>query len=136
MNIGTAARKSDLPAKTIRYYEDIGLILPQRAQNGYRNYSQPDLHKLRFIQRSRSLGFSIEECRQLLALYEDSTRASRDVKKLAIAKLAAINRKLDELRSMKKTLTELVDKCLGSDRPDCPILDDIAGLAAANTNRS
>ena len=127
MNIGTAARQSELPAKTIRYYEEIGLVAPDRAQNGYRDYGDADIHKLRFIQRSRSLGFSIEECRQLMALYNDRTRASRDVKAIAKAKLVDIDRKLDELQSMKRTLSDLVDKCQGTDRPDCPILDDIAG---------
>ena len=127
MNIGTAARQSELPAKTIRYYEEIGLVAPDRAQNGYRDYGDADIHKLRFIQRSRSLGFSIEECRQLMALYNDRTRASRDVKAIAKAKLVDIDRKLDELQSMKRTLSNLVDKCRGTDRPDCPILDDISG---------
>ncbi len=127
MNIGTAARQSELPAKTIRYYEEIGLVAPDRAENGYRDYGDADIHKLRFIQRSRSLGFSIEECRQLIALYNDRTRASRDVKAIAKAKLVDIDRKLDELQSMNRTLSKLVDKCQGTDRPDCPILDDIAG---------
>ena len=127
MNIGTAARQSELPAKTIRYYEEIGLVAPDRAENGYRDYGDADIHKLRFIQRSRSLGFSIEECRQLMALYNDRTRASRDVKAIAKAKLVDIDRKLDELQSMKRTLSNLVDKCRGTDRPDCPILDDISG---------
>ncbi len=80
MNIGTAARQSELPAKTIRYYEEIGLVSPDRAHNGYRDYGDGDIHKLRFIQRARSLGFSIDECRQLMALYDDKSRASRDVK--------------------------------------------------------
>jgi len=127
MNIGTAARQSELPAKTIRYYEEIGLVAPDRAQNGYRDYGDADIHKLRFIQRSRSLGFSIEECRQLMALYNDRTRASRDVKALAMTKLADLDRKLVELESMKRTLSNLINKCQGTDRPDCPILDDIAG---------
>ena len=127
MNIGTAARQSELPAKTIRYYEEIGLVAPDRAENGYRDYGDADIHKLRFIQRSRSLGFSIEECRQLMALYNDRTRASRDVKALAMTKLADLDRKLVELESMKRTLSNLVNKCQGTDRPDCPILDDISG---------
>ena len=129
MNIGMAAKRSDLPTKTIRYYEDIGLIAPDRAENGYRDYQPADIHKLRFIQRARSLGFSIDECRQLMALYEDKTRASRDVKALASTKLADVDRKIDELQSMRRTLADLIYKCHGSDRPDCPILDDIAGTA-------
>jgi len=135
MNIGTAARQSELPAKTIRYYEEIGLVAPDRAQNGYRDYGDADIHKLRFIQRSRSLGFSIEECRQLMALYNDRSRASRDVKALAKAKLADLDRKLVELESMKRTLSNLVDKCQGTDRPDCPILDDIAGTSKIPNKR-
>ncbi len=133
MNIGAAARQSELPAKTIRYYEEIGLVAPDRAENGYRDYGDTDIYKLRFIQRSRSLGFSIDECRQLLALYEDSSRASRDVKALALAKLADIDRKLDELNSMKRTLSNLADKCQGGDRPDCPILEDIAGSGGSKS---
>jgi Cu(I)-responsive transcriptional regulator len=127
MNIGAAARQSELPAKTIRYYEEIGLVAPDRAGNGYRDYGSDDIHKLRFIQRARSLGFSIDECRQLMALYEDRSRASRDVKALALAKLADIDRKLEELQSMRHTLHDLATKCQGSDRPDCPILNDLAG---------
>ncbi len=128
MNIGTAARQSELPAKTIRYYEEIGLVSPDRADNGYRDYGDGDIHKLRFIQRARSLGFSIDECRQLMALYDDKSRASRDVKALASAKLLDIDHKIEGLLAMKRTLSDLVHKCQGSDRPDCPILDDIAGL--------
>ncbi len=127
MNIGAAARQSDLPPKTIRYYEEIGLVSPERAFNGYRDYGDGDIHKLRFIQRARSLGFSIEECRQLMALYNDRTRASRDVKSLANAKLNDIDRKIAELQSMRRTLHDLAEKCHGTDRPDCPILDDISG---------
>ncbi len=130
MNISFAAEQSALPAKTIRYYEDIGLVAPDRARNGYRDYREADIHKLRFIQRSRSLGFSIEECRQLLALYEDNSRASRDVKALAKTKLQDIETKLEQLQSMKRTLTTLVEKCHGTDRPDCPILEDIAGFGS------
>ena len=80
MNVGTAARRSGLPAKTIRYYEDIGLISPARAGNGYRDYSSDDVHRLAFLRRARGLGFSIEDCRQLMALYRDKSRASHDVR--------------------------------------------------------
>ena len=93
MNIGDAAKQSGLPAKTIRYYEDIGLVAPGRAGNGYRDFSGTDLHKLAFVQRARSLGFSIEECRALLSLYDDRDRASADVKDLAKAHLAQIEEK-------------------------------------------
>ena len=91
MNIGEASEKTGLPAKTIRYYEEIGLIMPSRAGNGYRDYSASDVHKLAFLHRSRDLGFSVEECRQLLALYEDKERASSDVKALALDKIREID---------------------------------------------
>ncbi|WP_150525320.1 Cu(I)-responsive transcriptional regulator [Roseibium sediminis] len=127
MNIGSAAKMSGLPAKTIRYYEDIELIQPARAGNGYRDYSQTDVHRLRFLQRSRSLGFSIEECRSLLSLYEDKNRASADVKELALAKIEEVDRKIRELKSLKSTLSALASNCHGDERPDCPIMDDLAG---------
>ena len=126
MNIGTASDHSGLPPKTIRYYEDIGLIKADRAPNGYRDYSANDLHKLAFLHRARGLGFSIEECRQLLALYEDKSRASADVKHLAMQKVAEIDRKMRELKELRKTLGHLVEHCHGDDRPDCPILDSLA----------
>jgi len=127
MNIGTASDKSGLPPKTIRYYEDIGLLKPGRAENGYRDYSMSDVHKLRFLQRSRGLGFSVEECRQLLALYEDKERASADVKAIAQSKLGEIERKILELRELQQTLQHLVAHCHGDQRPDCPILETISG---------
>jgi Cu(I)-responsive transcriptional regulator len=127
MNIGTAADKSGLPPKTIRYYEDIGLLSPARAENGYRDYSAADVHRLKFVQRARSLGFSVEECRQLLSLYGNSQRASAEVKTIAGAKLAEIDRKIAELRELRSTLGHLVDVCHGDHRPDCPILDGLSG---------
>jgi len=127
MNIGQASDLSNLPAKTIRYYEDINLINPARADNGYRDYSDNDVHVLKFLQRSRSLGFSIEECRLLLSLYQDDQRASGDVKALALEKIDEINLKIKELQSLKKTLSSLAKNCQGNDRPDCPIIDDLAG---------
>jgi len=127
MNIGRAAALSGLPAKTIRYYEDIGLVRPARRSNGYRDYDDSDIHKLGFLQRSRSLGFSIEECRQLLSLYEDKNRASADVKNLALARIEDIDAKIAELEGLRRILTRLVGSCHGDDRPDCPILDDLAG---------
>ena len=129
MNIGDASSKSRLPAKTIRYYEDIGLLKPERADNGYRDYSMSDVHKLRFLQRSRGLGFSVEECRQLLALYEDKDRASSDVKSMAQSKLQEIDPKITELRELQHTLQHLVAHCHGDQRPDCPILENMSGLA-------
>lgn len=126
MNIGTASSHSGLPPKTIRYYEEIGLITADRAPNGYRDYSQTHLHKLAFLHRARGLGFSIEECRQLLALYEDKSRASADVKRLAALKVAEIDRKMGELTELRATLGHLIDHCQGDHRPDCPILDSLA----------
>jgi MerR family copper efflux transcriptional regulator len=127
MNIGDVAARSGLPAKTIRYYEDIDLIRPGRGANGYRDFGEADLHKLAFLGRARSLGFTIEECRGLLALYEDRERASADVKRLAAGHLAQVERKIDELRAMRDTLAELVERCQGDGRPECPILEDLAG---------
>lgn len=126
MKIGQAAERAGLPVKTIRYYEEIGLVTPPRHDNGYRQYTKPDLHKLAFIQRARGLGFSIVECRALLSLYEDKGRASAKVKKLALDRIADIDRKLEELHSLRNTLGRLADSCHGDDRPDCPILDDLA----------
>ena len=126
MNIGQAAEQSGLPAKTIRYYEEIELVRPGRADNGYRDYSEDDLHRLCFLQRSRSLGFSIEECRLLLSLYDDNQRASADVKDIAKKKIKLIEQKIDELNTLKSTLSKLIKSCHGDERPDCPILDDLA----------
>ena len=127
MNIGEVSRASGLPAKTIRYYEDIDLVRPARGANGYRDFSEQDTHKLAFLGRSRSLGFTIEDCRKLLCLYEDRDRASADVKALASEHLERITRKIEELQALKSTIETLVACCHGDDRPDCPILDDLAG---------
>lgn len=127
MNIGEASERSGLPAKTIRYYEDIALVAPDRADNGYRDYSLSDVHRLRFLSRARNLGFSIDECRLLLSLYTDRNRASADVKAMAEQRLAEIDAKIRALQSLKAALQPLVDCCHGDDRPDCPILDDLAG---------
>jgi Cu(I)-responsive transcriptional regulator len=126
MNIGEVANRAGLPAKTIRYYEDIALIQPDRGENGYRDFSENDLHKLRFLGQARSLGFSIEDCRDLLALYEDKDRASADVKRIAKGHLTKIDTKIAELQGMRDTLAHLVTACAGDDRPNCPILADLA----------
>ncbi|MBR9899946.1 MAG: Cu(I)-responsive transcriptional regulator [Rhodospirillales bacterium] len=126
MNISDAAADSGLPAKTIRYYEDIGLVSPGRLANGYRDYDEHDLHKLRFLQRARGLGFSVEDCRVLLSLCEDRNRASADVKKIAKTHLIEIERKIAELQSLRDTLSDLVQSCHGDDRPNCPIINDLA----------
>lgn len=126
MNIKEVAARSGLPAKTIRYYEEIGLIRPLRGANGYRAFRESDLHKLVFLGRARGLGFTIEECRRLLALYEDRARASADVKALAEAHLEDMEKKIVELRAMQATLRDLVSSCAGDHRPDCPILTGLA----------
>ncbi|MEE4283040.1 MAG: Cu(I)-responsive transcriptional regulator [Pseudomonadales bacterium] len=134
MNIGQASDATGLPAKTIRYYEDIKLVKPRRATNGYRDYQDADIHRLAFVQRSRSLGFTIEECRLLLSLYDDKARASSDVKALATEKIKEIDRKVKELKSLRSTLKQLADHCHGDGRPDCPIINDIAGLPEVLTS--
>ena len=126
MNIKDAALRSGLPAKTIRYYEDVGLIRPLRGANGYRHFRESDVMKLGFLGRARALGFTIEDCRLLLSLYEDKTRASADVKVIARRHLDEIDAKIAQLQSMRATLSHLVACCHGDDRPDCPILADLA----------
>ncbi|RLK00656.1 Cu(I)-responsive transcriptional regulator [Ruegeria conchae] len=127
MNIGEVSTHTGLPVKTIRYYEDINLIKPLRDNNGYRRFRDQDIHKLNFLGRARTLGFTIEDCRTLLALYEDETRASSDVKRVARDHLAQIDAKIADLKGMRQTLSHLVDACAGDDRPDCPILKDLGG---------
>ncbi len=126
MNIGDVATRAGLPPKTIRYYEDIGLVTPHRGSNGYRAFTERDVHKLAFLARARALGFTIEDCRALLALYEDESRASAEVKHIAEEHLAQIDEKLAQLQQMRDTLEHLVQACHGDDRPDCPILTDLA----------
>lgn len=126
MNIAEVSAATGLPAKTIRYYEDIGLITPARQENGYRVFRETDQHKLAFLARARSLGFGIDACRDLLALYTDQDRASADVKAIAQTHLGEIDTKIDALQAMRSTLAELVDACAGDNRPDCPILKDLA----------
>ncbi|MFW8636996.1 Cu(I)-responsive transcriptional regulator [Cribrihabitans pelagius] len=125
MNIGDVSKHSGLPAKTIRYYEDIGFIQPRRGANGYRAFDEKELHRLLFIGRARSLGFTIEDCRHLLALYDDKTRASADVKRVAEQTLEEIDAKIAGLKEMRATLASLVQKCAGDERPDCPILEKL-----------
>ena len=127
MNIGRAAELTNLPAKTIRFYEEIELVKPSRASNGYRDYSDEDIHRLKFLQRARSLGFSIDECRTLFSLYEDEDRASADVKAIALTKIEAVDDKIRELQSLRDTLSHLAETCNGDNRPDCPIIRDLAG---------
>ena len=126
MNIGAAAERSGLPAKTIRYYEDIGLVVPERRANRYRSYSDEDVHRLVFLRNARHLGFAIDECRLLLSLYDDEHRASSDVKAIALQKMSEIDAKIEALTAMRATLGHLAEHCHGDGRPECPILEDLA----------
>ena len=128
MNINQAATQSGISAKTLRYYEDIGLITPGRRDNGYRDFSSDDVLQLRFLRRARDLGFPIEDCRSLLALWHDRSRASSDVKRIALGHLHEVERKLAELSELRDTLARLVHACHGDDSPECPILRDLAGV--------
>ena len=128
MTIGQAAKSSAVSAKMIRHYESIGLLpKAQRTQSGYRLYDDNDVHTLRFIQRARSLGFPLETIRTLLALWRNRRRSSALVKDLAERHIADLERKIAEMQSMVRTLKHLSHHCHGDDRPDCPILDDLAG---------
>ncbi len=129
MNIGDVSERSGVPAKTIRYYEDIGFIKPRRSSNGYREFDENELHKLVFIGRARSLGFTIENCRTLLALYDDKSRASADVKDVAKRNLVEIDAKIADLQSMRATLSHLIEECSGDHRPDCPILENLSQMS-------
>ena len=127
MNIGQAAKISGLTVKTVRYYDNIGLVKAyQNSDNQYRVYSKDDIATLQFIGRARRFGFSIEECRELLSLYQDKNRPSREVKELTLEKLSKIDNKLDELKNLRNQLYYLSQSCSGDDRPDCPILDALA----------
>lgn len=126
MNIGQAAASTGVTAKMIRHYESIGLLpAAGRTEAGYRQYSERDLHVLRFIRHSRDLGFSLEQIRELLGLWQNRRRSSRQVRALAEAHIAEIDRKLAELQGIRATLAHLVHCCHGDDRPDCPIIDSL-----------
>ena len=128
MNIGQAARASGITAQMIRHYESVGLLPPaMRSDTGYRQYGEREVHVLRFIRRARDLGFSIKDISGLLSLWHDRQRPSRQVKALAQAHMQQLQRKIDELQSMRQTLEKLVQCCQGDERPDCPILQDLAG---------
>jgi Cu(I)-responsive transcriptional regulator len=127
MKIGDAASAAGLTVKTVRYYANIGLVTPQiSAGTGYRNYLERDVAKLKFVGTARRFNFSIEECRELLGLYEDKNRPSREVKKIALNKLDDIDTRLIELQELKQELEALVNACDGDDRPNCPIIDGLA----------
>lgn len=126
MNIGEASKASKVSAKMIRYYEQIGLIPPAaRTESGYRNYAQTDVHRLRFIGHARDLGFSVAKIGDLLNLWNDQSRQSADVKRLAEAHIAELDRRIDNMRQLSDTLKTLVSHCAGDERPDCPILNSL-----------
>lgn len=128
MNIGQASKRTGVSQRMIRHYEAIGLIpKAARRESGYRDYDERDVHTLRFIRRARDLGFPIEEIRTLLALWQDRARASADVKSLALARAAELERKIRELEEMRSSLLDLARTCHGDERPDCPILGGLEG---------
>lgn len=128
MNIGEAANATGVTAKMIRYYESIGLIKPSvRSEAGYRKYGNNDLHTLRFVRQARKLGFSLDQIKELLSLWQDSKRASKDVKAIALAHVAELDKRIQEMTEMRDTIRHLAKHCAGDHRPDCPIL---VGLAA------
>jgi MerR family transcriptional regulator, copper efflux regulator len=127
MNIGAAAAASGVNAKMIRHYEAIGLLRPaERGPNDYRDYGEREVHELRFIRRARRLGFSTGEIGALLALWRDRERPSREVRRIAEAHVGELEARVAEMQAMAKTLRQLMHRCHGDDRPDCPILDDLA----------
>lgn len=131
MNIGDIAKATGISAKMIRYYEETGLIRPAtRALSGYRVYSDNDLQTLRFVRRARDLGFSVKQIDDLLALWRDRTRASASVKEIAMGHVAALEKKMQELKDMSNTLLHLASHCHGDDRPDCPILKTLGSAGA------
>lgn len=132
MNIGEAAKASGVTAKMIRYYESTGLLRPAaRRGNGYRDYGSVDVHELRFIRRARGLGFEMVEIAELLSLWRDRNRASRDVHRVASGHIGALQTRIAEMQGMVDTLSNLVTCCHGDDRPDCPILADLGGGVVA-----
>jgi len=136
MRIGTVAKKSGVSAKTIRYYESIGLVSPaSRGSNGYRSYGDNDVETLRFIRSARNLGFAIEDVSNLLSLWHDKNRSSTDVKAVALKHIEEIEARIAELQSMRDTLTKLTRSCHGDDRPDCPILEGLARGADVNAKQ-
>jgi MerR family copper efflux transcriptional regulator len=130
LNIGAAARASGVSAKMIRHYEENGFIPKAgRTAAGYRVYREPDIHALRFIRRARDLGFPLKEIQVLLGLWNNRRRASADVKRMAARHVAELDAKIAEMQAMRRTLVDLARNCHGDQRPDCPILDDLAGAS-------
>ena len=129
MNIGSAAKLSGLTVKSVRYYSDIGLVKPvTNEKNSYRDYNHDDVAKLSFVGKARKFNFSIKECKDLLSLYEDKNRSSKEVKNLTLEKINEIDQKLNELTDLRKQLSHLAENCQGNERPDCPILDELSRL--------
>ena len=127
MNIGKAAKLSNLTVKAVRYYANIGLVKPQQnISTGYRDYTEDEVSKLKFIGKARKFDFSIDECRELLSLYEDKNRTSKEVKKMTLEKISQIDSKLRDLNGLKKELSYLANNCQGDDRPNCPILEELS----------
>ena len=127
MNIGKASKLSDLTVKATRYYANIDLVKPkQDSQTGYRNYTEKDVLKLKFIGKARSFNFSIDECRDLLSLYENENRPSKEVKKITLQKISEIDKKLNDLKTLRKESSHLANNCHGDDRPNCPILEALS----------
>jgi len=130
MTIKEAAARSGLSVKTVRYYANIGLVTPQKNEiNGYREYENTDLAKLKFVGTARKFDFSIEQCRELLGLFEDEARSSREVKALTLSKIEEIDERLLELQSLRAELSALANACEGDDRPNCPILAGLSGTS-------
>mgnify|MGYP001468891857 FL=1 len=129
VNIGKAAKLSNLTVKTVRYYADIGLVRPLKNNStGYRDFSEDDLARLQFVAKARKFNFSIQECEELLSLYSDKNRPSKDVKALTLEKISQIDSKLIELKDLRHQLSFLANNCKGNDRPECPILDALADV--------
>ncbi|MBF2716733.1 Cu(I)-responsive transcriptional regulator [Agrobacterium vitis] len=136
MNIGEAAAASGVSAKMIRYYEEIGLVLPaRRTSSNYRVYGENEVHRLRFVRRARTLGFSLEETERLLALWSDSGRKNDDVRQVAMNHLRELEDKMEAMQAMVDTLKNLVDHCEQGDRPDCPILEKLGGSPTHNSRK-
>ena len=127
MNIGKAAKLSNLTVKAVRYYANIGLVKPQQSlTTGYRNFTDEEVIKLKFIGKARKFDFSIDECKELLSLYEDKNRPSKDVKKITLEKISQIDNKLRDLEDLRNELSFLANNCHGDDRPNCPILEELS----------
>ena len=125
-NIGEAARRSDVSAKMARHYESLGLLpTVNRSDSGYRQYTDKEVHTLRFIKRSRNLGFSMVEITELLKLWQNQQRSSQDVRNIAVKHMEDLNQRINEMLAMKRTLEQMIDCCHGNNRPDCPILDEL-----------